>query len=325
MPESCRGPVVALGGFDGVHLGHRAILGRCLELAQELRAIPAVLTFDPLPAQLIYPDFTYVLTPLSEKAAILAGLGMQLVHALRFGEDTRTMAAADFVADIVVAALRPAALVVGHDHRFGRGGEGDADLLRRILGTCGTLVEVVPEFSLLEAPVRSTRIREHLLLGHVALAAQLLGRPYALSGTIVSGTGTGRRLGFPTLNVQVRELEKLVPADGVYAIRVSPGIHSVSSRPTTGSRGPASMPAVLNIGHRPTFSGEKRTIEVHLIDGAPSVVPESLAIHFIDRIRPERRFSSAAELAAQIALDADRARAILSAVGSGRAAESVSG
>ncbi|MEO0085820.1 MAG: riboflavin kinase, partial [candidate division WOR-3 bacterium] len=207
--SGCLPPVVvALGGFDGVHLGHQQIIRRCRELARKDGALPAVLTFDPLPAQLVYPDFTYVLTPLAEKATLLTELGVELVHAVRFTPAVRDTAPEDFVRDHIVAPLHPLAVVVGHDHRFGAKGSGDVTLLRRLLAEHHIGLEVVPEFLHLDAPVRSTRIREHLLLGHVALAAELLGRPYALSGTIVSGTATGRRLGFPTINIQPREPEK---------------------------------------------------------------------------------------------------------------------
>lgn len=295
--DLCPPVVVALGGFDGVHLGHQQIVRRCLELARTNRALAGVLTFDPLPAQLVYPDFTYVLTPLAEKTALLTELGVNLVHAIRFTEAVRNTAPEEFVRNHLVAPLHPLIVIVGHDHRFGAGGSGDVVLLRRLLAEHHIALEVVPEFLRLDAPVRSTRIREHLLLGHVALAAELLGRPYSLSGTIVPGTATGRRLGFPTINLQPNEPEKLIPADGVYTVLVDLSGHR--------------CPAVLNIGHRPTFNGDRRSIEAHIIDPEKPIHEERATIHFLDRLRPERRFDTPDELATQIALDIEHARRLL--------------
>jgi riboflavin kinase/FMN adenylyltransferase len=155
-------------------------------------------------------------------------------------------------------------------------------------------VNVVPEIMVRGVPVRSTTIREHLLLGHVQLAAELLGRCYAMSGTIVPGHGTGRRLGFPTINLRPHERETLVPADGVYLCRVDAAGRTFD--------------AVLNIGHRPTFGGETRTIEAHLLDASLAESPRSAVFRLVDRLRPERRFEGPAALASQIAEDVATAR-----------------
>jgi len=292
--------VVALGGFDGVHLGHQLIISRTRELATEFGASPAVLTFDPLPAQLIYPDFTYVLTPLVEKTRILNELGVEEVHVVRFNETVRAMPAQEFVHREVVERLRPRVVVVGHDHRFGSRGQGDAGLLGRVLAEQNTRLEVVPEYMLFGGPVRSTRIRERLLLGDVRRAAELLGRFYAMSGVVVPGTGTGRKLGFPTLNLRPDERATLVPADGVYVCRVN-----LAGR---------DRDAVLNIGHRPTFGGETRTIEAHLLDVRNEITVSRASFTVIERIRPERRFEGPDALAAQIQLDVERARHVLASV-----------
>jgi riboflavin kinase/FMN adenylyltransferase len=286
--------VVALGSFDGVHLGHQQIIRRAAEIAAGLEGVTAVLTYDPLPAQLIYPDFTYVLTTFGEKRALLTELGIEYICVLRFDAALRDTSAADFIQLHIVESLRPAAVVVGHDHRFGRRGTGDAGLLARTLGPLGIKVEVVPEILLRGVPVRSTTIREHLLLGHVRLAAELLGRCYAMSGTIVPGQGTGRRLGFPTINLRPYERETLVPADGVYLCRVDADNRTFD--------------AVLNIGHRPTFAGETRTIEAHLLDVRLADTPGRAVFRLVDRLRPERRFVGPNALAAQIAEDVATAR-----------------
>ncbi|MFO7675980.1 MAG: riboflavin biosynthesis protein RibF [bacterium] len=294
------GAIIAVGGFDGVHLGHQAILDTARRLARELNTIPGVLTLDPLPAQLLNPDFTFVLTPLEEKIQLLKELGAAFVRVIRFDEPVSRLEPAEFV-EREVLALEPRAVVVGHDHRFGHRGRGDVDFLRRQLEPRGVRVEVVPEFVLRDAPVRSTRIRERLLLGDVGRAAELLGRHYRVAGPVVTGTGTGRRLGFPTLNIAVREKEKLVPADGVYAAWAV----------LNGRR----RPAALNIGHRPTFGGETRTVEAHLLDGKVTATPAHLAVLFVARLRPERRFPDQEALARRIAEDAAAARRILGDAG----------
>jgi riboflavin kinase/FMN adenylyltransferase len=296
-PRSSAPLVIALGSFDGVHLGHQRIVRRAAEIAAELKAVTGVLTYDPLPAQLIYPDFTYVLTTFAEKKALLMQLGVEYICLLRFDAGLRGTAAPDFIRHHIVESLHPAAVVIGHDHRFGCRGTGEADLLSRTLEPLGIRAEVVPEITLGGVPVRSTTVREHLLLGHVRLATDLLGRCYAMSGAIVPGTGTGRRLGFPTINLRPFERETLVPADGVYLCRVD----ALSRR----------FDALLNIGHRPTFGGETRTIEAHLLDVELSQPPRNAVFRLIDRMRPERRFEDAAALASQIERDVREARDLL--------------
>jgi riboflavin kinase / FMN adenylyltransferase len=288
--------VVALGSFDGVHLGHQQIIHRAAEIAAGLGGLTGVLTYDPLPAQLIYPDFTYILTTLAEKKALLTELGVEYICLLRFDAELRDTTAPDFIRHHIAESLHPSAVVVGHDHRFGSRGTGDAGLLSRTLEPLGIRVDVVPEIRLRGIPVRSTTIREHLLLGHVSLAAELLGRCYAMSGTIVPGTGTGRRLGFPTINLRPFERETLVPADGVYTCRVD-----ADGRAYDG---------LLNIGHRPTFGGETRTIEAHLLDVELAESPRRAVFRLVDRLRPERRFDSPAALASQIADDIANARSM---------------
>jgi riboflavin kinase/FMN adenylyltransferase len=304
VPRPATPLAVALGSFDGVHLGHQQIIRRAAEIAAGLDGLTAVLTYDPLPAQVIYPDFTYVLTTLAEKKALLTELGVEYICLLRFDAELRGTAASDFIRRCVIESLHPAAVVVGHDHRFGSRGTGDAGLLKRTLEPLGTKVEVVPEILLRGVPVRSTTIREHLLLGHVSLAAELLGRWYAMSGTIVPGTGTGRRLGFPTINLRPFERETLVPADGVYLCRVD-----AAGRTFDG---------LLNIGHRPTFGGETRTIEAHLLDVQLPESPPSAVFRLVDRLRPERRFESPAALASQIADDVATARKTLARLAANR-------
>lgn len=297
-PPAAQRTVVALGSFDGVHLGHQAIIRHTISLARSLNAIPAATTSDPLPAQLLNPDFTCVLTPLRQRIRILTELGIELIQVLPFTTALARLSPSAYLRRYIISPLNPAAVVIGHDHRFGHRRQGDATLLARLLARADIALNVVPEFVLEGVPVRATSIRESLLLGAVAQAARLLGRWYRIEGPVVPGTGTGRRLGFPTLNCRPLERETLVPADGVYACRCD-----VTGWPR--------LPAVVNIGHRPTFGGECRTIEAHLFD---CEIPDRigwLTLSFVERIRSERRFDSPTALAAQIAADIAVARRVL--------------
>lgn len=297
MPIKSNRLVLTIGGFDGIHLGHQEIISHVQEIAHKIDGISALITFDPHPAQFLYPDFPYLLTPLEEKLLLLTELGIEQIHVIQFDKRLCLLEPEEFVGTHL-DVLSPAAVIIGADHRFGRGAKGDVGLLKRILEPKGIKVIVVPEFLHLGASVKSTRIREHLLLGHVRLAAELLGRTYALTGNIVRGTGTGSRLGFPTINIKPVTKEKLLPLEGVYAATAE-----IESEQFFG---------VLNIGFRPTFSGEERTIEIHLLNFSSEIESgKKITVHFLERIRAELRFASADALAEQIRQDIAAAKKIL--------------
>ncbi len=298
MPIEKSQLVLTIGSFDGLHLGHQAIIHRVQEIARAIHGIPAMVTFHPLPAQLLHPDFPYLLTTIDEKIPLLTELGIQFTYLIEFNQQLRSTEPEQFIKSYIVQPLQPAVLVLGVDHRFGKDGRGDINLLASLLKPHGIQLETVPEFHHLGAPVKSTRIREHLVLGHVRLAAELLGRPYAFTGKVTRGSGTGRRLGFPTINLQPLHREKLLPAEGVYA--------AIAETPLGNFGG------VLNIGFRPTFGGNNRTIEIHLLD-YPANAPEvaKVTVHFLERIRPEIRFDSPEALKAQIKQDVAIARPLI--------------
>ncbi|MGQ9707616.1 MAG: bifunctional riboflavin kinase/FAD synthetase [bacterium] len=290
MPIEKKPLILTIGGFDGVHLGHQEIIRQVKDIAREINGTTGLVTFHPHPAQLLYPDFPYLLTPLQEKLLLFTELGIDYVHILRFDQELRSTEPEKFVRETLIEMLQPAAVVIGIDHRFGRDARGDVKLLKSLCQPRGIRVETVPEFIHLGTPVKSTRIREHLILGHIRLAAELLGRPYSLSGYVVRGRGAGKQLGFPTINIQPFSREKLLPAEGVYAATAE-----IDSQPYAG---------VANIGFRPTFSGDKRTVEIHLINFTAEVKPgEMIVLRFHERIRPERRFATADALAEQIRQD----------------------
>lgn len=289
MPIKNPSLVLTIGGFDGVHLGHQEIIRRVKEIATAIRGRTGLVTFDPLPAQLFYPDFPYLLTPGEEKMRLLTEFGVEFTYTIQFNSTIRQTEPEAFI-ERYVLPLQPAVLVIGVDHRFGKDARGDINFLSSFLGPRGIKVEPVNQFLHLGAPVKSTRIREHLLLGHVRIAGELLGRPYSFTGSVIGGTGTGRKLGFPTLNLQPFPPQKLLPAEGVYA--------------TVTETAQGRFIGVLNIGYRPTFGGEKKTVEVHLLDFPPAAAsPPAVTVHLLERIRHEQNFPSPAALAERIHQD----------------------
>ena len=284
--------VIAVGVFDGLHLGHAAILGRAVSAGRE-RSVPCVvMSFDPHPDVVLAPSFQPLapLTPLPEKRARMQEMG---VHALEVLPFTRELAALDpetFVERHLVAVHRPSLLVVGEDFALGHRRAGNVARLREIGSALGFEVSAVPLLLLDGAPVSSTRIRALLGEGRVSEAARLLGRRYTLGGTVVTGERIGRTLGFPTANLRLH-VEKLVPAHGIYAAWVR-----------VGNRGQR-IAGALSIGVRPTFGGQVRTIEVHLLDWSGELVGEELEVEFVDWLREEKAYENAAALRSAIVED----------------------
>jgi riboflavin kinase / FMN adenylyltransferase len=291
---------VTIGTFDGVHAGHRAILHRLRDLAQSVGGEAAVLTFYPHPRMVLYPDdhgLRLLNTP-EEKSELLSACGIRHLIVHPFSEAFSRLSAEDYVRNLLVNGLHAHTVVVGYDHRFGRNREGDFNTLRELSEIFGFRVEEIPAKDIDAVHVSSTKIRQALEAGDVDMASRLLGYPYSLTGTVVSGDGRGRHIGFPTANIRVEYPYKLIPAFGVYAVRVQRGAHRFSG--------------VLNIGVRPTVQESGRVqIEAHLFDFDEMIYGEQLRIEFAGRIREERRFSSVQELQTQIAADIQAARRIL--------------
>jgi len=272
--------IVAIGSFDGVHLGHRALLARALAAARERRLPLLVYTFDP-PTK-VAP----VLSTLSEKAELLAEAGAEIVLAVPFNAEFAKRSKEAFLSEL--AELEPEVFVVGEDFRFGRGREGGPRDLEAIAPTA-----VVPLLSLGGAPVKSSRIRALLEAGDVEAARHLLGYPYRVRGVVVPGDRRGRTLGFPTANLAVPRQKALPP--GVFAVWVN---HK-------GRR----IGGVANVGTRPTFGGDAtRRLEVHLLEPSPELYGDELAVEFVARLRPERAFPDQEALRRQIEADIAAAR-----------------
>ncbi|MFN2487751.1 MAG: bifunctional riboflavin kinase/FAD synthetase [Acidimicrobiia bacterium] len=283
-----------VGVFDGVHVGHRRVLGDLVSDAGDL--VPAVITFDPHPLSILAPKRApLMLTDVDQRIEQFQALGIGLAGVLNF-PDIRDLSAKEFSERVLCDGLQVKRVVVGADFRFGRGREGDAGFLGGEGKRLGFDVDVVDMFGALDGIVSSTRIREVLLAGDVEAAAEMLARPYQLNGVVVEGERRGRDLGFPTANLEI-ESKRLIPANGVYA-----GWALVD-----GER----HPSAINIGVRPTFSETERRVEAHLLDFEGDLYGHKLAVDFVARLRSEQKFDGIEALRNQIAQDAHAARARL--------------
>ena len=292
-PPDVRPSAVALGTFDGVHLGHRAILGTALRRAREVGVEAVACTFDPHPIEVLQPDRApRPITPFDERLALIGETGVDAVVVLAF---TRALAAVEpeaFVKDVLLDRLHAREIVVGYNHRFGRGARGDARLLEDLAGRLGFRAHVVPPMTVDGVAVSSTEIRAALHRGDVRSAARGLGRPYAIAGRVTTGAGRGRTLGFPTANIAPDR--PLLVARGVYrgGVTVDAGQHA----------------AVVNVGVRPTFGEDTLAVEAHLLDFAGDLYGREVRLDFLDRLRDEMRFPSVEELKAQVSRDIAAAR-----------------
>ena len=288
-------PVVTIGTFDGVHLGHRALISRVGDLAKACGGTSVLVTFFPHPRSIIQPDAELrMLQTLDEKLEALADEGLDALVVVPFTREFSDIPAEAYVRDFLLRDLRPHTVVIGYDHRYGRDRSGDITLLRSMAEASGVRVIEIDEQDIDAIAVSSTRIRKALLAGRVEEAEQLLGRPYSLSGIVIRGDQIGRQLGYPTANLHVADATKLVPADGIYAIRVT--------------RGDTVYGGMLSIGMRPTFNGTERRIEANLFDFSGDLYGETLQVSCLAWLRGEVRFEDRAALVA--AMDQDRLQSL---------------
>jgi riboflavin kinase/FMN adenylyltransferase len=289
---------VAVGVFDGLHLGHKALIGRALARAEGGRCV--AVSFDPHPDLVLAKDFRALppLTPLPEKQERLAAMGVEL-HVLPFTRELAALEPEAFVGAHLVTPYAPRWLVVGEDFALGRGRSGNVPRLRAIGGANGFEVEAVPLCVADGAVVSSTRIRVLLERGEVHAARGLLGRRYSLTGTVVHGDALGRELGFPTANLRLHE-EKCIPALGIYAVWARP----LGERQWLGG--------AMSVGIRPTFGGQVRTLEVYLLDWSGDLYGRDLEVEFVDWLRPELKFDGPDALVQAIRDDVARTRTRLS-------------
>jgi riboflavin kinase/FMN adenylyltransferase len=286
-------PAVAVGNFDGVHRGHQALVAEALLCAREQRGTAVVLTFDPHPSRVLDPSRApATLMTLGQKALALAALGVDRIAALPFTPTLAAAAPRQFARQVLDQALGVHTVIVGTNFRFGRDRAGDVVTLTSLGEEMGFGVRRVPPVLHGGQPISSSRIREALGRGDVVEAAALLGRPYAIEGSIRAGEGRGRTIGIPTANMH--SINEIVPLDGVYACWFQ-----------TGER---RHPAVTNIGRRPTFGAGSRTIESHLLDFQGDLYGQIARLEFVERLRAEQRFPGPEALASQIRADITLAR-----------------
>jgi len=299
-PRALRSPAVAIGNFDGVHVGHRALLALALAGARARGGEAAVLTFEPHPAKVLAPTLAPpLISGLERKLELFAEAGMDACALVPFTPEVAAHRAEAFEGEILARALGVREVVVGHDFTYGRRREGTADTLRAAGAARGFAVTVVPPVTVDGLVASSTKIRELLLEGNVEGARVLLGRPFDVDGTVVRGDGRGRRIGVPTTNVAAEA--ELLPRPGVYGAHVTvlgePGL-------------PAPRAAVVNLGVNPTFvAAGKLSLEAHLLDFAGDLYDRRVRVAFDFRLRGEERFADADALVAQIRRDIDTARA----------------
>jgi len=284
------GSTLAIGNFDGMHLGHQAILRAAVDRARELNAVATALTFDPLPQRVLRPESAPLRVSTTEQRLnCFAAMGMDAAVVLPFTHDLAKLTPQEFVAQILVQDLHVRAVFVGENFRFGHKQTGDARMLLLLGAERGFDVIIIPHVVHKGEVVSSTIIRREIAAGDVAHAARLLGRPFALTGKVVPGTGTGRRFTFPTLNLAPEQ--ELLPARGVYVTRTRIEGESRTRR------------SVTNIGVRPTFNGSALSVETHVLEPLPEISPGRIEVHFWKRLREEKKFSGPEELRAQIARD----------------------
>lgn len=298
LRASHRGNLVTIGNFDGVHLGHQAVMRQLAEKGSLLGVPTAVVTFEPHPQEFFAPDKAVPrLTRFREKMQTLRQFAVDRVLIIRFDQRFAAMSAQDFIRDVLVDGLGVRELVVGDDFRFGHQRRGDFTMLTQAGEQCGFTVTKTVTFSLDGERVSSTRVRAALATAELDLAARLLGRVYRMAGRVARGDQRGRQIGFPTANIHLHR--SVTPLLGVYAVEVL----GLGDEPVAG---------VANIGTRPTVQGGRPLLEVHLLDFEGEIYGRYVEVGFLKFIRPEQRFGSLNELKTQIGRDVLAARAFLS-------------
>jgi riboflavin kinase/FMN adenylyltransferase len=299
FPQIARGAVVTVGTFDGVHLGHRDVLRRLNERAAASGLAAVLVTFRPHPLEVVNPSAApMMLTPGDEQLDALADSGTGLAVVLPFTPALAKMSAEQFVSMLLRERYCVRELIIGYDHGLGRGRQGDATALTALGKALGFTVEVVPPtLDAVGAPISSSAIRTSIAHGDLARAAQALGRPYTFRGVVVPGEQRGRGLGYPTLNIALAPGRKLLPPEGVYAVRAQ------TKRGT--------FDGMMNLGPRPTFGDSRSTVEVHLFDVDGDWYGEAVSVAFVRRLRDVVRFESVDALVAQLGRDAANAKLAL--------------
>ncbi len=295
-----RNAVITVGTFDGVHQGHQHLIQHIRKRAAEINGESVLITFDQHPRAVVYPDdpTLRILSTREEKIELLQALKVDHLVFVPFTREFSKLPARDYVDQFLVGKFRPSIIAIGYNHQFGHHRDGNIELLRKLASTLKFEVEEISKQMVDEIEVSSTRIQIALTEGDVHTAAQLLGHPYSLCGKVVKGNQLGRKFGYPTANIAVADPFKLIPADGVYAIRATANQQQLDG--------------VASIGFRPTVNGRHRTVEAFLFDFEGDLYDSELKISFVDWLRPEVKFETVDLMIAAIEKDVEQSKSILS-------------
>lgn len=296
---SLKNAVVTSGTFDGVHLGHQKILSRLIDLASETNGESVVISFWPHPRFVLSakkPDLK-LLSTIKEKIDLLEKTGIDHFVIIPFTKEFSLLSSEQFIQDILINKIQTKNLVIGYDHRFGRNREGGFDYLVANQHKFPFQIEEIPEQDIDDLEISSTLIRKALQEGNVAKAQKLLGHSYSLRGNVALGDQLGRKINFPTANIAIEQEEKLIPDDGVYAVKIKVGKQLLNG--------------MLNIGFRPTVNGVQRTVETHIFNFEEDIYTQEIEVFFYDRIRKEKKFIDIHALKNQLVEDKKEAERIL--------------
>lgn len=286
--SSKRNVVLTTGIFDGVHLGHKKIIDQVVKMAQKINGESVLLTFFPHPRMVLYPESNdlKLLNTIDERLELLRQTGIDHLIIHPFSMEFSRITSLDFVRDILVNKLNTKKLVIGYDHHFGKNREGSFEHLKEYGPLYGFEVEEIPAQEIQQINISSTKIRNSLLIGEIQAANQFLGYHYFINGTVVEGSKVGRQIGFPTANIEVDEDYKLIPANGVYAVKIKIEDNNYSG--------------MLNIGIRPTIKEGDVTIEVNIFNFNQEIYNKPIRIEFFEKIRNEVKFNELTELQQQL-------------------------
>lgn len=292
--------VITIGTFDGVHQGHLQIIRQLTQEAKSIQGTAVVITFYPHPKQVVgFENKTlYTLNTLEEKAHLLEQAGIEKLIIVPFSKAFSDQSADEYISNFLVKKFQPHTIIIGYDHRFGKNRSGDYQMLEKHAKRYNYNVKEIPEHILRDITISSTTIRNALLIGDVQTANTFLGYDYFFFGKVVEGNQLGRKIDFPTANIEVEDTNKLIPSNGVYAVQLN----------IDGDK--TQYKGMMNIGMRPTVGGDKRTIEVNIFDFNSDIYQKKIKVSLAARIRDEIRFEDIKALQAQLVKDSQRAREI---------------
>jgi riboflavin kinase / FMN adenylyltransferase len=284
--------VLTIGTFDGVHLGHQQIIRQLLMEAEESGGESVLISFYPHPRKIVQPDKSIAeLTTLDERIELLKRQGLDNLVVVPFTKEFSEQSAQQYIKDFLVDRFHPSLIIIGYDHKFGNNREGDYRLLEQMGEQYNYTVKEIPQQLINEVAISSTKIRQALSNGEVETANQLLGYPYFFKGNVIEGNKLGRKLGYPTANLQIQDLDKLVPANGVYAVEAQ-----IEGETRI-------LKGMMNIGNRPTVDGTRRSVEVHLFDFNEDIYNRHLKVYVRFHLRNEVKFEGLEKLVEQLHKD----------------------